>query len=366
MKVLIKQSICKTGSDKRINVLFAKLNALLLAVFKISAMEGRSPCRQKIFYGWLQCFALVMALSFIIPVYAADPIYNLDDFSTSGVGNWTNDAPNKVELNASDGYLNAEHLAQTVPIFVEDTVKLPISPGSFITQLSCKLSALDMPPSRVRLQFHSKENDNTWSLNLPVPQVGQVLTVDKQLLFSEGWTLGAASQETQFNQDIHSVDWVGIQIRRAADVARQNYAIDDFLVQGLYYITDSDHDQIADAWETRYGLSSNNVADAQLDSDGDGVSNYAEYRAGTNPNDRRSYFITMVRRKRGDSQNRAFELRWNSTTNRTYSIWRSYDLRSGFTKIATGIHATPPENIYEANAATNSALFYRIEVDPEL
>ena len=40
---------------------------------------------------------------------------------------------------------------------------------------------------------------------------------------------------------------------------------------------------MADDWEILHGFDTNNVADAALDSDGDGMSNRDEYNAGTNP-----------------------------------------------------------------------------------
>ncbi|MBV5328249.1 MAG: transglutaminase domain-containing protein, partial [Chlorobium sp.] len=49
-------------------------------------------------------------------------------------------------------------------------------------------------------------------------------------------------------------------------------------------IADADHDQMPDGWEIAHGLNPNDPGDALLDSDGDGLSNLAEYQAGTNPN----------------------------------------------------------------------------------
>lgn len=46
---------------------------------------------------------------------------------------------------------------------------------------------------------------------------------------------------------------------------------------------DDDGDQMDDAWETNYGLNPLSPLDAQGDLDGDGVSNLAEFIAGTNP-----------------------------------------------------------------------------------
>ena len=47
--------------------------------------------------------------------------------------------------------------------------------------------------------------------------------------------------------------------------------------------TDSDGDCMPDWWEERHGLDSADSSDAALDPDGDGLSNLAEYRAGTDP-----------------------------------------------------------------------------------
>ena len=53
----------------------------------------------------------------------------------------------------------------------------------------------------------------------------------------------------------------------------------------LIVLPDFDRDGMADAWETQYGFSTNDIGDALLDLDGDSMINRDEYIAGTNPTD---------------------------------------------------------------------------------
>jgi hypothetical protein len=101
-----------------------------------------------------------------------------------------------------------------------------------------------------------------------------------------------------------------------------------------------------------------------LDSDGDGMSDWAEYRAGTSPRDATSQF-EMAIGVTNETGGVGIVLWWNSARYRTYTVWRSRDLMAGFTRLEQGIPSTPPMNMYRDNTATNAGpYFYRIEVEP--
>jgi subtilase family serine protease len=126
---------------------------------------------------------------------------------------------------------------------------------------------------------------------------------------------------------------------------------------------DSDGDELPDSYEARYAfLNATSAADAGLDYDGDGLSNLAEYRAGTDPQDRGSYLkIDSLLR---DSRH-VVQITWGSTSNRVYSIQRSSAMNPGssFTNIAESILSTPPENVFVDITATNGpAHFYRLKL----
>ena len=80
-------------------------------------------------------------------------------------------------------------------------------------------------------------------------------------------------------------------------------------------LRDFDGDGIADIWETNYfGFSTNSPADGLLDFDGDGMSNYDEFRAGTNPTNALSV-LKLVQ-----VATNASVLQFTAQTNLTYAV----------------------------------------------
>jgi hypothetical protein len=96
----------------------------------------------------------------------------------------------------------------------------------------------------------------------------------------------------------------------------------------LSVLPDSDGDGIPDAWETTYGLNSTNAADALLDLDGDGMFNWQEYIAGTDPTNGLSYL--KVERISSELPGSALaRIEFNAVSNRTYTVLSSDSAPSG-------------------------------------
>jgi len=118
---------------------------------------------------------------------------------------------------------------------------------------------------------------------------------------------------------------------------------------------DADQDGIPDAWEKILNLDLNNPLDAAQDRDGDGASNLAEYRAGTNPDSAASVLRVSLTR-----QGNISVLRWGTVPGRTYKVLGSQNLGSGQWGTLRTISATGAQTSY-TNSGGPFSLFYRIE-----
>ena len=116
------------------------------------------------------------------------------------------------------------------------------------------------------------------------------------------------------------------------------------------------------AWLAAYGLPSDSSGD-YLDSDGDGLNNWQEYLAGTNPTNAGSVFqITGGQALPGGQ----FVLRWLSVSNRWYDVLRGTNLAAGagaFVPVpgATNLAGAPPQNTYtDSVSPASTRAIYRL------
>jgi len=130
---------------------------------------------------------------------------------------------------------------------------------------------------------------------------------------------------------------------------------------GNYTFLDANHNGISDDWERYYfGVVSTNRTQF-TDTDGDGMSDYAEFIAGTNPTNAASkfYFVgTTIR------SNRLVQLQWTVATNRLYQI-QSTTNASIWTPATGWVQASnnPVMSYTTTNSATGAHL-YRVQVRP--
>ena len=120
------------------------------------------------------------------------------------------------------------------------------------------------------------------------------------------------------------------------------------------------------AWLASYGLPSDGSADYS-DPDGDGMNNWQEYLAGTNPTNAASVFRITSAQMVSSTQ---FVVHWSSVSNRLYDVMRATNLAAGtgaFVPLsgATNLTGTPPQNVWTGSVTRASApAFYRVRAHP--
>ena len=97
-------------------------------------------------------------------------------------------------------------------------------------------------------------------------------------------------------------------------------------------------------------------------SDHDGMNNWQEWIAGTDPTDAASRLAILAAAK----ANEAITITWSSVTTRTYSVERASDLgsHSGFAVVRSGIAGQAGTTTFADTTAPGlGPLFYRVRVE---
>jgi len=129
---------------------------------------------------------------------------------------------------------------------------------------------------------------------------------------------------------------------------------------GNYTFPDANSNGISDSFERNYFSSVSTNRTNVTDTDGDGMTDYAEFIAGTNPADAASrfYFTGETIQRNG-----LVQLQWTVVPNRLYQVYSSSNLSNWVTNTDWMQAATNPVMSYTATN-TGGARFYRVQVLP--
>lgn len=155
-----------------------------------------------------------------------------------------------------------------------------------------------------------------------------------------------------FEADLRRVTWVGIVITRNDSTAAQVCRLDDVVLLGA-------GPEFAD-WMAQQGLGEGGNVLPGADADGDGLSNFGEWVAGTSPLDGADDFSVSMDRPGAAP---GVTIRWRSAPDRIYSVWRGRGMDAGFEAVADGLSATPPTNVFvDASAVEPGPYYYKVKV----
>jgi subtilisin family serine protease len=130
---------------------------------------------------------------------------------------------------------------------------------------------------------------------------------------------------------------------------------------GNYTFADANHNGISDSWEQSYFGAVTTNRTQTTDTDHDGMTDYAEFIAGTDPiNAASRFYFTGI----ANQTNHLVQMQWTTVSNRLYQVSTSTNFRS-WLPITGWLQASNTGTMnYVATNSTGGTHFYRVQVLP--
>jgi len=286
---------------------------------------------------------LLAGLLLCSPVLAVTPdaVETWDTGATESWVRWDplNQAPSSVSNPTN--YLRAVFGSQTMSVPQMHILRADTnaSSGVFvgdywdaaITNATFDLYCESHIPKQLSLYFYGA--GRWWGSYLPLPGGTGWTHYDVPVRHGSDWRFGG-EVSAEFKAAMKAVEWIGLVIERNVSLDSQAYGLDNFSLHGASDLVDTDED---------------------------GMTDWAEFIAGTLDGDSNSVFAAELGLTNAPS---GFVLMWASAADRVYGVNVSTNLAAGFVPEAGGITATPPVNVYiDADATNGGPYFYEIEVE---
>jgi hypothetical protein len=130
----------------------------------------------------------------------------------------------------------------------------------------------------------------------------------------------------------------------------------------VFAFADENENLIPDEWEWENFGSLDAVTETS-DADDDGMFDWQEYVAGTNPTNVGSKLLLEAAPLAGSDH--SIVVKWSSASNRYYAIGRKTNLLDAFLYFTSGLPSVPPMNVHTDAPPGGGTWFYRINVQAE-